>query len=122
MFKGSATGGGCCAGEPPPAAPVQATLQRELKPCLGAEAVLPIRAVWHVPGSKASEQSSILVLGGQGAEEPDMLHMLPLAPRVESEACLRLCATPAHPMFGGYELPLFGPSAQGEADPTQEVS
>ena len=84
-----------CAGEAPPAVPIQATLQRELKPCPGAEAALPIRAVWHVPGSKASEQSSILILGGQGADEPDMLHVLPLEPSSDAEvhSC---CAPPLH--------------------------
>ena len=72
-------------GEPLPPEPVQATLQRELKPSPGADAAMPIRAVWHVPGSKASEQSSILILGGQGTDEPDMLYMLPLEPSDEKE-------------------------------------
>lgn len=89
---------GCaqCAGEPPPAVPVQATLQRELKPCPGAEATLPVRAVWHVPGSKASEQGSILILGGQGADEPDMLHVLPLQPSSDAEV-RSCCASQLHP-------------------------
>ena len=41
---------------------------------------MPVRAVWHVPGSKASEASSILILGGQGMDEPDMLYLLPVEP------------------------------------------
>ncbi len=67
--------------------PIQATLQHELKPCPSAEAALPIRAIWHVPGSKASEQSSILILGGQGTDEPDMLHVLPVNPPADAEVC-----------------------------------
>ena len=68
------------AGEPPPVIPIQATLLRELRPCPEADSAMPIRAVWHVPGSKASEASSILILGGQGMDEPDMLYLLPLEP------------------------------------------
>ncbi len=81
------------AGEPLPPEPVQATLQRELKPSPGADAAMPIRAVWHVPGSKASEQSSILILGGQGTDEPDMLYMLPLEPSDDKEV---YSAAPVH--------------------------
>ena len=83
------------AGEPPPPVPIQAILQRELKPCPDAEAALPIRAVWHVPGSKASQHSSILILGGQGADQPDMLHVLPLEPSPDAEVVF-CCASPLH--------------------------
>lgn len=68
------------AGEPPPVTPNQAILLRELRLCPEADAAMPIRAVWHVPGSKASEASSILILGGQGMDEPDMLYLLPVEP------------------------------------------
>ncbi len=75
------------AGEPPPVAPVQATLLRELRPCPEAESAMPVRAVWHIPGSKASEASSILVLGGQAVDEPDMLYLLPAKPSNSKEVC-----------------------------------
>ena len=81
-------------GEPPPVTPIQATLLRELRPCPEADPAMPVRAVWHVPGSKASEASSILILGGQGMDEPDMLYLLPVEPsdpkEVRSPSSIRM--------------------------------
>ena len=65
-------------------------MQRKLRPISGAESATAIRAVWHVPGSKGSEQGSILILGGQSADQPDMLHLVPLKPCDDKEACFRL--------------------------------
>ena len=62
-------------------------MQREVRPNTGGESATAIRAVWHVPGSKGSEAGSILVLGGQSADQPDMLHLVPLKPCDDKEAC-----------------------------------
>ena len=62
-------------------------MQRELLHNAGGESATAIRAVWHVPGSKVSEQGSILILGGQSADQPDMLHLAPLKPCDDKEAC-----------------------------------
>ena len=75
------------AGELPPAAPVQAIMQREARLDASGGSATAIRTVWHVPGGKGMEPGSILVLGGQSADQPDMLHLVPLKPCKDKKAC-----------------------------------
>lgn len=58
--------------------PEQAVLYAELRVALDGEPAAPVRALRHVSGGKSGGQSGLLVLGGQDAEHPDVLSMLPL--------------------------------------------
>ena len=77
--------------------PEQAVLYAELRVALDSEPAAPVRALRHVSGGKSGGQSGLLVLGGQDAEQPDVLSMLPLqSPSEEvrrSQSCpaLRPC-------------------------------
>lgn len=76
--------------------PLQATLQRELQPSPGPEGAAPIQAVWQVPGSKGTEPGSILILGGQGTDQPDMLYLLQLKPCDEHDKARLQCLQKTH--------------------------
>ncbi len=58
--------------------PEQALLYAELRVAPIGEPAAPVRALRHVSGAKSGGQSGLLVLGGQDAEQPDVLSMLPL--------------------------------------------
>lgn len=58
--------------------PEQAVLYAELQVALDGEPAAPVRTLRHVSGGKSGGQSGLLVLGGQDAEQPDVLSMLPL--------------------------------------------
>lgn len=58
--------------------PEQALLYAELSVGPKGEPAAPVRALRYVPGGKSGGHSSLLVLGGQDAEQPDVLSMLPL--------------------------------------------
>ncbi|BDA45161.1 hypothetical protein COCOBI_06-6410 [Coccomyxa sp. Obi] len=89
------------AGEAPPEMPEQALLYAELSVAPKGELAAPVRALRYVPGAKSGGHSSLLVLGGQDAEQPDVLSMLPLqGPSEEAE--------------GPHALPWFG-AVQGFA-------
>ncbi|KAK9908560.1 hypothetical protein WJX75_009693 [Coccomyxa subellipsoidea] len=84
--------------EAPPEMPEQAVLYAELRVALDGEPAAPVRALRHVSGGKSGGQSGLLVLGGQDAEQPDVLSMLPLqSPSEEAEGARAL------PWFGAVQ-------------------
>lgn len=58
--------------------PEPAHLHTELRLAPAEEPAAAVRALRHVSGAKPGGHSSLLVLGGQDAEQPDVLSMLPL--------------------------------------------
>ena len=96
LYGASVTRSFLAAGEAPPEMPEQAVLYAELSVGPKGEPASPVRALRYVPGGKAGGHSSLLVLGGQDAEQPDVLSMLPLqgpSEEVPFWPCPRLART-----------------------------